>query len=209
MAEKLIYELPEDNIEKIAKCINAIPSNWSWVDGCLTAPKKLYEQGKIAENTRLNISRFYSIKPTIIGYNDAPFGEKAARKEGLIAPKLIDIILKGKLYSSIDFYEAAFETSECNMDTVKELAIGFIEKGYNGVILAYSGYNDNNKYDNPERFGISTSHTEESFHSPAMPAHIKLTWDKEHGGKKENLKEIIKTIEKLGLKELKLQEALA
>ena len=209
MAEKIIYELPEDNIEKITKCINAIPSDWNWVDGFLIAPKKLYEQGKIAENTRLNIGRFYSIKPTIIGYNDAPFGKEEARTKGLIAPKLTDIILKGKLYSSVHFDEAAFETSEYNMDTVKELAIGFIEKGYKGRIEAYSGYRNNNKYDNPETLGISTSYTEKSFHSLAMPAHIELEWDKEHGGKKENLSKIIKTIEELGLKELKLQEACA
>jgi hypothetical protein len=204
MTEKLIYELPED---KVAKIINSIPSNWRWVDGFLIAPKKLYEEGKIAENTRLKISRFYSIKPTIIGYNDAPFEEEAERKEGLIAPKLTDILLKGKLFSSIHFDEAGFETAEYNIDTVKELAIGFIQKGYKGWIRGYSGYRNNNKYDNPEKLCISNSHTEESFDNPAMPPHIELEWDKEYGGKRENLSKIINTIEKFGLKELQLQEA--
>ena len=72
MASKIVYELPEDN-KKVSDIVGVIPADWCWIDGRLTAPKQLYRELRVAKNTRLKISRFYSIKPSIIGSDDVAF----------------------------------------------------------------------------------------------------------------------------------------
>lgn len=203
---RLCYELPQDR-EAVAEIVRAIPSNWCWIDGQLSATRELYQRGQIAENTRLFISRFYSIKPTIIGSDDVPYeddGSARIRKEGIILPKISDIILRKKLFSSVSFNESAFESNGVPMDLVKELAEGFIQMGYKGWIDAFSGYENNHKYDNPERFSLT--YASERCGSVLLPPNISLCWNPKFGGKKENLDGIIIQLEKLRLKQIEIPE---
>ena len=201
MESKLYFELP-DNPEVAIEIVKAIPSDWCWVDGGLVAPKELYERGKIAEDTELVLSRFYSIKSTIIS---------TKKSEGhLTFPvKLDEIFLEGKLPSSVYFDEAGFDKYSISIDMVKKIAVGYIQKGYKGWLRSFSGYRDNSKYDNPEDLSLNQfPERGGSFISPRpMPSHVVLAWDERHGGKRERLIPIISKLEQLGLKEFQLPKA--
>lgn len=194
-SHELIYELPKEK-DKLIEIIDSIPSNWSWIDGFLSAPKELYKKDKIAKNTRLYISRWYSINPTILGADDVPFEKEYGlrKKEEFVIPNLFEVLCERKLFSSVSFNEAGFETSQ-------KFIKYFIGLEYRGWISADRGYRDNNKYHNPERF--SFSHLPKRVFGEELPLHISLEWDKEYGGKKENLLQIIKKILSLNLKEIK------
>lgn len=200
MDRKLIYKLPIDR-DKVAGIIDSIPSKWSWIDGRLHL---IDEQcGPVAHNTQLSISRFYPTQPTIVGAPDVTYDPyrspsfQTAPKLNPIVPRIEDVIIEKKLFSGIIFDEAGFKTPfvEGNyvmMDTVKKLAQYFIKKGYIGWISAYSGYENNHKYDNPEVLRLS--------HENWL---IELEWDERFGGSIRNLETIIKNFEKLGLNEIK------
>lgn len=209
MPGRLCYELPTDP-DTVAYIVRAIPSGWKWIDGGLIAPRKLYEQGQIAENTRLSLSRFYSIHPTIIGAHDVPYEDQhALQRSKMIVPKIDDVTLRRKFFSSVFFHEAGFETKEVTMDTLKELIEGLLRLGYKGSIHAFSGYRNNHKYDNPERFSFTHASTKGgTFINPSpLPPHLSLAWHEEHDGKREHLDDLVHTIERVGLQELHPQEA--
>ncbi len=196
--------MPQDR-EAVAEIINSIPPNWCWIDGNLSATRELYHSGQVAENTQLFISRFYSIKPTIIGSDNVPYEDGYSmreRKEGVILPKISDIILRKKLFSSVSFDEAAFESRQISIDLVKELAEGFILLGYKGWIDAFSGYKDNSKYANPERFCLT--HAPKKCGTGVLPPNISLFWNSKFGGKRENLDRIVIRLEKLRLKQIEI-----
>ena len=93
MYGKLIYKLPED-ISKIVKAIKTLPSDWKGISGHLIAPKELYLQNLIAENTRLRVCEEYPAGFCIVGSDDVPFEkeyDKRYRNKEAIIPKFIDI----------------------------------------------------------------------------------------------------------------------
>lgn len=182
------YYLPEKEI--LAELIGIIPATWCWIDGILTAGRELYEKNMIARNTRLCLSRFHDINPTIIPVYDVPFEDKNDKKEKPKTPNFPEIFLKGKLVSSVSFDEAGFESYALPFYTARDLASEFIRLGYKGWLYAYSGYRDNNKFDNPERFEIS--------HKDGK---IKLQWDESNDGKRENLDVFTKKLEELKIRE--------
>ena len=203
------YELPNNPIV-VSSVVQAIPSNWCWVDGELRAPDRLKERGRISEDSVLVISRFYGIKPTIKG------AEKFDKDSGHYLPvvragvKIKEIILDRKLPYLVSFNEAAFGTRyEITMDDVKTLAKGFIEIGYQGTLEAYRDYHDNSKYDNSARFEINQRGRKENrfFREPELPPHVKLQWDGKYGGRREHLDSIIESCERIGLARIQLQEA--
>jgi hypothetical protein len=193
---KIIYELPQEK-EKVAEVIACIPSNWKWVDGYLSAPRD--GSCQISENTQLLISRFYLSTPTIVGrrspsYKDWPLYRDWERESKLgLIPKLGEIFIEKKLFSSIRFDEAAFEAppfeeKQITMDDIRSLAQYFIKEGYMGWINAYSGHKNNYKYNNPERFALS--------HSDWL---IKLEYCERYSGSKKNLEGIMENFSKLGI----------
>jgi hypothetical protein len=208
MLEKIYYEMPQKK-EGVIEVVMAIPSSWSWVDGFLMAPKELYEQDQIALNTGLAVSRFYSIRPTIIGRDDVPYEDSLVRRKTKkdLNPSIIDIAVRRKLFSSVSFDEAAFQDHPLSMSALKKLILGLIGLGYKGWIQAYSDHKNNSKYDNPETLSFQHFGQGSSFINPAeLPPHILLTWEEKHGGKRENLDEIIRVLERLELKKIQPQE---
>jgi len=208
MLERIYYELPRKK-EGVVEVVKAIPSGWSWIDGYLSAPRELYEQNQIAPNTKLVISRFNSIRPTIRGADDVPYEDSRVRRETKkdLNPSIIDIAIRRKLFSSVSFDEAAFQDDPMRMSALKKLIEGFIGLGYKGWIGAYSDHQNNNKYDNPETLSFQHFGQGSSFMNPVeLPPHICLTWKEKHGGKRENLDEIIRVLEKLELKKFQPQE---
>jgi len=200
---KLSYEVPEKR-EDWAEVAESIPSNWCWVNGFLTAPKKLYEEKRIAENTRLVIEEF-SKSPFIKGADDVPYEDiniHRREREHLFFPRVVDVILRGKLCSSISFTHVGYERDRDNIEMVKELSSGLIKEGFMGYMKAYSGYEDNKEFHNPETFSFGVAYL-----GGNTPRYINLEWDERYGGRRENLNEIIERLERLRLKELQSQGA--
>jgi hypothetical protein len=193
MRETLLFELPSEP-QHVAEIVDTVPSNWNWFDGYLTAPRILYEKDQIARDTVLALSRFYCIKPTIQGQEAYPFeNEKSleGRRAEYRLPGILDIV-KGKQFAIVNFDEAGFETSSyIPFESVREIASHFIRLGYKGWLSVYSGYRENSKTAIPEKLDLS--HRQEK---------IKLSWDEEYDGKKENLESLLAKLKQLGVKEI-------
>ncbi|MEK6841034.1 MAG: hypothetical protein AABX45_00370 [Nanoarchaeota archaeon] len=200
--------MPEDIIDQI-RVIETIPSNWAGIYGSLNAPTELYKKGRVAENTRLHISQFYDIHKTIIGADDVPYEDARQirkKKEGCIKPNINDILLRGKLFSSIVLDNAAFKTEDITIEDLKEILVQYIGRGYKGSLIVCSGFYNNNEFDNPERFYFDHFQSKSFFHKEIIPPHVVLEWNEGYGGKKEDLETMIKSFEKIGLRELQFVE---
>lgn len=198
MGEKIFFEIPDD-VETILKLVESIPSTWSWLDGWLDAPKRLTSSGAAVENTGFRISRFHSIKPTVIGRHN---------RDGEInpAPDLFEILVEQKLPGFIEFDEAGFGRDI--LDHAKSLAAGFLSKGYEGRLDFYMDYDQHrdSKYSNPARCNMIFR----PWNGPGLidehgpqPARVKLEWDEKYGGKMEDIWPIADVCRNLGLKEYK------
>lgn len=189
---KIIYELPKK--EKLIKILKFIPTDWNSFFGTLYAPKKLYEENKIAENTRLNIYRTHGEQPIcIIGAKDAPSGEEQKYEDG-IKSNVSELICKNKLFSSVRFNQAGAEAKIISFEEINEIVRYFIGLGYEGLMLAESR-SDPKEHKSLETFGFC-----HYSHLNVSP-NITLEWNREYGGKKENLNQILRRMDELGVKE--------
>ena len=197
MRGELFFEIPDDQ-EVMAKLVEAVPSNWSWVDGGLHAPKILIASGQVEENTGFAVERFHSIHPTIVGSYDRNEGKRGK-------PNLFAIMVEQKLPGFIRFDEAGYDAHIVTLELAKRVAVGFLRKGYRGGLHFYRGCYDNSKYDNPARCGIIF----EPWHGAPMrreeagaqPARVKLEWESRYYGKEEDITPIVAVCRSLNLHE--------
>ena len=189
------FELPKKP-EDLGEIVSAVPINWSWIDGVLLAPDNLYREGTtIASNTRLILSRFKGVYYRgQIDYPSDFTGTRLEDREGRTLPIDVAAVTLGRrLPSSIAFDEAGYEHRwDTPMETLIEVASGFLTKGYQGRICFYSGCVDNDKYANPARFGIDS--TLNVRYSPSLD------------GAEKDIAPILHAIKKLGLKAISLDE---
>jgi len=186
--EKRLFEIP-DKSEVMAQIIEAVPSDWSWVDGYLSAPDQLIRQGKVASNSGFALQRFHSIEPTIVG----------RESEKRINPNFYSLIVERKLPEFIIFDEAAFETSYdgLSMEVIKSIAVAYVRYNYRGWLCFYSGYRYDDKYDNSARCSIELGRW-----SPSL-FKIGVEWDRRSGGE-EDVQPILSVCKGLNLQELKV-----
>ena len=205
--QKLLFEMPVEPIQ-LAQLVREIPNDFSWVDGYLLAPRKLYEQDLIARNTRFVISR-YSTQPLIKGRRDVSFEESmVAQKEQIIqnsSPNLLDVFLYGGLVSSVEFDEAGFQSHLQPISEIKKLIEHFYMKDYRGEITLFRGYDDEDKYANRERVSFNHRPSKKTFITQKLPPHISVEWNPKEGGKIATLSGLIKGIERLDLKAIPLE----
>lgn len=199
---KRLFEIPDDN-EVIAQLIEAVPLNWSWIDGRLSASAEAISLGGIAPNSGFALQRFHAIHPTIIG----------KKKDGkMINPDFYSLIVEKKLPEFISFDEAAFETAYegLTMEVVKNIAIAFVRLNYRGHLCFFSGCCDNYKYDNPAGCSftlvpwIPAPVLRDEYPLEKYPATVKVEWNKEFGGKEKDVKPILLICENLKEFELTL-----
>lgn len=196
MRGELFFKIPDDQ-EVMVKLVEAVPANWSWVDGALDAPKNLVASGQVEENTGFVLRRFHSIQPTIIGSYDRNKGEWGN-------PDLFAIMVERKLPGFISFNEAGYNSCIVTLELAKRIAVGFLRQGYCGGLHFYSGCCDNNKYDNPARCslifepwdGVKEMCREEA---GPQPARVKLEWDSQYYGKEEDIAPIVAVCRSLNL----------
>lgn len=189
MVETLKYKLPESPEEQY-EILKTIPDTWSFISGFLLATKKIYDEGNIAENTRLEISRFIN-SPVIIASDDLPYefeeSNRIIKEDYSKIPKIYDILFNNRLPSSVRFIEAGFRKEKVFITSI-DLAREFIRRGYKGYLNIFNGYCDDEAFANRNRFCL--------YH---QEPHIELYWDKKFKGKKEDLVSIFTKIEQLGL----------
>ncbi len=198
MSDKLFFEIPDDQ-EIMVKLVEAIPSNWLWVDGELRASKVLVASGKVEENTGFVVQRFHSVQPTIIGgYNR---NEKKCWN-----PNLYAIMVERKLPGFIRFDEAGYSSPSITLELAKQIAVGFLRKGYRGSLSFYRDCYNNIKYDNPALCEIVF----ESWHGASksraeigsQSAHIKLEWESRYSGKEDDIAPIVDVCRFLNLRDV-------
>lgn len=182
MDGKLFFKIPNDP-EIMAKLVEAIPSNWLWVDGSLRAPRILVDAGQVEENTGFAIARFHDINPTIVaGYDDV-------NHRKIRTPNLFAIMVEGKLPGFVSFNEAGVDHDFVTLELAKKIAIGFISKGYLGWLNFYRDFHHNSKYDNSAQCSMALN----SWHGPPVmkeeaglqPARIKLEWSNSYDGQED------------------------
>ncbi|MFA6588156.1 MAG: hypothetical protein WCT08_03740 [Patescibacteria group bacterium] len=197
MYQALFFEIKND-VEVMAKLVEAVPDNWSWVDGCLYAPQHLIDSGMVQQDTGFTLARFHSINPTIVGAYEEHNGK---RKK----PNLFAMMVEQKLPGFISYDEAGFEDNPITLKLTKTITIGFLRKGYRGDLCFYCGYYDNSKYDNPARCSLIF----EPWNGPPImgkeagpqPARIQLEWNSRYPGTEENIVPIAAVCRSLNLKE--------
>ena len=197
MKSQLFFEIPDDH-EIRAKLVEAVPPDWSWLDGGLRASKTLLDLGQVEENTGFEVGRFHIIHPTIIG---AYVGDGNGRRE---KPNLFAIMVEQKLPGFILFDEAGYDAS-ISLDLTQRIAAGFLRKGYCGGLHFYKGCYDNNKYENAARCDMLFErwHGAPVFKEEAgeQPARVKLEWNGDYRGKEEDIASIAAVCRSLNLRE--------
>lgn len=131
-----------NNRDLRANLVEAIPSNWEWVDGSLVAPSEFIAWGQVSEDTGFVLGNFLGFKPTIVGSYDRGTTRRSK-------PDLFAIMVEQKLPGFVSFDEAGKDASIITFELSKRLAIGFLKKGYRGSLRFYKGHHHDNKYHNP------------------------------------------------------------
>ena len=176
------FELPKET-EKVLEILEKIPENYfEFVRGYLIAPKKLYDEKRIAENTRLKIGEVDSwyMPPGIEFAEDLPFeDQKKLNPPKEFVPNILGIFTEGKLVSSVDFHQTSGDTYIVD---AKGFINRFIKLGYKGEMHLIYMKKDVNE--------IDISHVDNE---------IKL---KSLYESRDDLEAVITQLEKLGLQEL-------
>lgn len=161
------FEIPEDS-DVMAKIIESVPTSWSFMDGVLCPTKDIIASGQVEERTGFNISRFYSINPTIAGENVG------------VIPNLFGILVEQKIPAFISFEEAGYEDHRIiTFELVKRIAAGFVRKGYRGHLSAFRDCQDDDKYNNSAKCKIALKPFEGSAAFDELgqqPPRVRLEW---------------------------------
>lgn len=198
MRGELFFEIPDDQ-EVMVKLIEAVPPNWSWVDGGLHAPKTLVASGQVEKNTGFAVERFHNINPTIIGSYNQNEGKRGK-------PNLFAIMVEQKLPGFIKFDEAGYDTHHIvTLELAKRIAVGFLRKDYRGSFRFFKGCYNNSKYDNPARCEMIFEpwHGAPVYREEAgsQPARVKLEWESRYYGKEDDIAPIVAVCRSLNFRE--------
>ncbi len=196
MAHRRFFKIP-NSTEVKAQLVQAIPSNWSWVDGRLIAPEHMLTSGLALSNTGLLLSRFQSGTKIV--------GVCPAQNAPTSKPNLVDLLLHQRCPGFLHFEEVGYEHNEELLHEAKQLAIGFLRKGYGGELSFYRSCSRNIKHDNSARVDIRfypwNGAPIMKPESGDQPARIQLEWNERYGGREEHLAEILEACRSLELVE--------
>jgi hypothetical protein len=185
MSGIIIYELPEDK-EIAAKIVDLFPLG-CWIHGHLVATQELYAKNEIAEDTALVIGRDTF---DIVSRKEQPFEREESGMDQSSHPRIVDVLARKKLFSSIYFRDAGFMSNKIRKGA-HDLASEFIRIGYKGNLDIPTDFVDNASGHNPETFVLSHYSNE-----------VRLSWYSEYSGHKEKFESIEKDFKNLGVKKL-------
>lgn len=181
----------------MVKLVEAVPENWSWVDGGLYAPRILVESEQVEEHTGFVLERFHSIHPTIIGSYDQTMGR--SRK-----PNLFAIMVEQRLPGFIRFIEAGYG-ADITLELAKRVTVGFLRRGYRGGLHFFERCCNNHKYDNPARCSMIFEPWQGAplclEEAGLQPARVKLEWKSHYYGKQEDVAPVVAVCRSLNLRQ--------
>ena len=193
MPGKLYFEIPEDS-EVMARLVESIPNDWSWVDGTLDASRAPIDAGEVLKNTGLLCDRF-SINRLVVPRD---------RKE---KADLFGILVDRKRPGFVSFREAGYDSHDFPLVLAKQFAAAFLNMAYRGWLTFFLNDYDNNKYDN----GARCNFTFQPWTGASMcgmneevgpqPPRVKLEWNENYGGQPLDISPIESVCRELGLKE--------
>lgn len=168
----IAYELPIDTGALVA-IVDSIPSNWSYLNGSLNAPRDLYTPGQVVERTNLILNE-----------------EGRISQISASGKNLNDLIIKKKSPAIISFNHAQdqMDTSGEPIAYTKQIAAHFIEWGYWGGFMAVKGNNDAQAVIDIPKHATKHGKIELCFDAPT--------------GSKEDLTSIVEVCEQLGLRKV-------
>ncbi len=209
MDNRLAYIVPKGRESIFREIVNAIPSDWGYLEGNLWHPEELRRRGRIAENTGLYISRrCLTEEPIIMGrLEPAGPGEDHPRYH---PPNLVDVFLRQKYPFDVVFDKAGFQPGHLTFRDAKEMAKEFILLGYTGFLAAYGSSQDEwdkriSIWQEGHRVLRRRSFGHESIR---LPPNVELEWGPECGGREEHLDGLVYFLEQaLGLERLEIETA--
>jgi hypothetical protein len=184
------FEIPQDGEYVMIELVRAVPSDWSWVEGSLRALPGMAESGLAVPDVALVLSRYQKAtyqSHRVPGKNsELDFSEMEKIFGRLMAPEIISF-------------------DGMNSESGQQIAVSWIERGYRGELIFFSGYLDNSKYDNPERCYLALGPWKgcpaDGAEAGSQPPRIKLQWEPHYHGRAERLEPIISVCRSLGLRE--------
>jgi hypothetical protein len=170
------FLLPEETESRV-RLVEAIPSDWGWVDGIIRFPSDQARFRQIAFDTGYAITRFNCSQPAIIG--SAIKGSTVRRR-----PDLLGIMVENKLPGFVTFDMAGFGKRE-EFISVREIAASFVRRGYLGWLKFVKSDHRNGRDENPAHceFRIGPNGDEKS--------EIVLCWEEKFGGEPKDIASIL------------------
>ncbi len=161
MSGKLAFALPENDLEVRAALVEAIPLEWSWVNGQLDAPLELVALGRAANRAGFKIDRWRFELDTLMKHpwatGTSAGYEEVWNKSMYIRQAMLELLAEARLPGYINFHHAGFDAGDNGplpLATIKQMAAAYIRRGYTGDLMFYSDCYHNREFDNPEQCDI-------------------------------------------------------
>lgn len=150
------FQLPAGDIKAAVALTQAVPPDWSWIDGQLDASLQAIVAKRVTQ-AGWKLDRFRGLQVMTL----LPEGEsfwRLSAEEGelsLMARReaYLQLLTNTAEPLFVNFYEAGFDEAEWGtlpLESIKQIAISYMQRGYSGDLFFYSNcYNNCGAY-NPE-----------------------------------------------------------
>lgn len=199
------FDLSTRTPEQIAQIISAVPEDWCWLDGTLDAPQKLIDDGRVHPDAGYVLGGFEERGFRLASLHEYRHGRR--QDEPIRRVDTHGIVTAPRLPAFVGFNEAGYrESFALPFTEIVRIAADLVRQGYLGGLSFFSGFRNNNKYDNPERarFQLVPSRELADWSGVQLTPRremaplLLLEWDPRHRGTHEHLKSIIAACEAAG-----------
>ncbi|MBU0540654.1 hypothetical protein KKF59_01110 [Patescibacteria group bacterium] len=177
----MFFEIPNDR-DVMASLVEAVPSDWSAVDGWLLAPENLIDSERVARHIGFAMQTFHGMSLSTI-----ESGDQNSKQTG---QDLVKIILGQKLPGFLTFAQAGHRSGNITLMAVRQIAAGFLRMGYRGGLrfCRHVQENENEGHLAKCSFMFDPWYGSRDLGNEAgpQPARIKIEWQSgQKGGKKD------------------------
>lgn len=192
------FDLSTRTPEQIAAIIAAVPEDWCWLDGTLEAPQALIDGGRAHPDAGYVLGGYVERGFKLASLHEYRHGRRS--DEPMRRVDTHGIVTVPRLPAFVVFDEAGYrESFSLPMSEVVRIATDLVRQGYLGGLSFYSGFRNNNKFDNPERarFQLVPSRElpewsgEQLTPRRELPPLLVLAWNTRYRGMHEHLQPLI------------------
>lgn len=192
MMVRLFFKLPDNSI-KVADLLESVSNSWKHMRGRVRATKRLQDTGRIVGGTGVRICGARDCR--IVG---------ARKDDGTISePNIFSLLITSLLPEFVDF-EVGLNEAE-NIQSVKAVAGGFVISGYEGSLLFGKSIPNEQEFESPYSaecsFELSPWVGQSDEECGDQPARMRLGWNEQNDGSREDIKTILWKCHRMGLKE--------